>query len=180
MFCDLRGFTQLAEGMEPTHLQHLLNDVFSQLTQIILMRRGTIDKYMGDCVMAFWGAPVSMANHAELAVLAAIDITQAVKIINQEHRTMGVPEVKLGIGINTGVMCVGDMGSFMRRSYTVVGDTVNVASRIEELTKNYAVNLLAGQSTQASSPQFDWIEVDNVQLEGKSDVLTLFTLNQAQ
>lgn len=176
MFCDLRGFTQLAENMPPTQLQHLLNDVFSRLTQVIMARRGTIDKYMGDCVMAFWGAPVSMPNHAELAVLTAIDITQVVAQINAEHRVKGLPEVKLGIGINTGNMCVGDMGSYMRRSYTVVGDAVNIASRIESLTKHYALDLLVGASTKKCTPQFDWVPVDTVRLEGKTVTLTLFTL----
>jgi adenylate cyclase len=176
MFCDLRGFTQLAEKMEPTELQHFLNDVFSRLTQAIVERRGTIDKYMGDCVMAFWGAPVSMSNHAELAVQAALDIAQVIVQINAEYSAKGLPEVKLGIGINTGMMCVGDMGSFMRRSYTVVGDAVNVASRIEGLTKHYALDLLAGVSTKMCTPQFDWVPVDTVRLAGKTETLALFTL----
>jgi adenylate cyclase len=176
MFCDLRGFTQLAENMEPTQLQHLLNNVFSRLTQVIISHRGTIDKYMGDCVMAFWGAPVSMPNHAELAVQTALDIAQVVAQINTEHRVKGLPEVKLGIGINTGMMCVGDMGSFMRRSYTVVGDAVNIASRLESLTKHYAVDLLAGVSTKMRTPQFDWLSVDTVRLAGKTNTLALFTL----
>jgi adenylate cyclase len=176
MFCDLRGFTQLAENMEPTQLQHLLNNVFSRLTQVIISRRGTIDKYMGDCVMAFWGAPVSMSNHAELAVQAALDIAQVVAQINSEHRIKGLPEVKLGIGINTGMMCVGDMGSFMRRSYTVVGDAVNIASRLESLTKHYAVDVLVGVSTKMRASQFDWLSVDTVQLAGKTNTLALYTL----
>ena len=176
MFCDLRGFTQLAENMEPIQLQHLLNEVFSRITQVIVGHRGTIDKYMGDCVMAFWGAPVSMPNHAELAVLAALDITQVLVQINAERRTKGLIEVKLGIGINSGMMCVGDMGSFMRRSYTVVGDAVNIASRIEGLTKHYAVDLLAGNSTKLCTPVFDWLLVDTVRLAGKTESLALFTL----
>ena len=176
MFCDLRGFTQLAENMEPIQLQHLLNEVFSRITQVIVGHRGTIDKYMGDCVMAFWGAPVSMPNHAELAVLAALDITQVLVQINAERRTKSLIEVKLGIGINSGMMCVGDMGSFMRRSYTVVGDAVNIASRIEGLTKHYAVDLLAGNSTKLCTPVFDWLLVDTVRLAGKTESLALFTL----
>ena len=176
MFCDLRGFTQLAENMEPTQLQHLLNEVFSRITQVIVSHRGTIDKYIGDCVMAFWGAPISMSNHAELAVQAALDIGQVVKQINTERRAKGLPEVKLGIGINTGMMCVGDMGSFMRRSYTVVGDAVNIASRIEGLTKLYAVDLLVGNTTKIGTPQFDWLPVDTVRLAGKTEALALFTL----
>ena len=176
MFCDLRGFTQLAENLEPTQLQHMLNDVFGRLTQLIVNRRGTVDKYMGDCVMAFWGAPVSMDNHAELAVLTAIDITQEIKRINQEHRAMGLPVVKLGIGINSGQMCVGDMGSFMRRSYTVVGDAVNVAARLEGLTKKYGFPILVGPLTKSSALCFKWREVDEVQLAGKQDTFKVFTL----
>jgi adenylate cyclase len=175
MFCDLRGFTELAENLEPAQLQHMLNDVFGRLTQLIVDHRGTVDKYMGDCVMAFWGAPVNMSNHAELAILTALDITKTIKLINQEHRAMGLPVVRLGIGINTGQMCVGDMGSFMRRSYTVVGDAVNVASRLESLTKEYDVSILAGPNTKSNAAQFTWREVDEVQLAGKHDIFKVFT-----
>lgn len=175
MFCDLRGFTQLAENLEPAQLQHMLNDVFGRLTQLIVDRRGTVDKYMGDCVMAFWGAPVSMSNHAEQAVLTALEITKTIKLINQEHRAMGLPVVKLGIGINTGQMCVGDMGSFMRRSYTVVGDAVNVASRLEGLTKEYDVPILVGPNTKTKAPLFAWRQFDEVRLAGKHDTFTAFT-----
>jgi adenylate cyclase len=175
MFCDLRGFTQLSENLEPTQLQHMLNDVFGRITQLIMDRRGTVDKYMGDSVMAFWGAPVSMSNHAELAILTALDIVQLVKQINQEHRVAGLPDIKLGIGINTGVMCVGDMGSFMRRSYTVVGDAVNVASRIESLTKQYDVPILVGANTKNSVPQLAWRLIGDVQLAGKLDPFTVYT-----
>jgi adenylate cyclase len=175
MFCDLRGFTKLAENMEPTQLQHMLNDIFGRFTQLIVSRRGTVDKYMGDSVMAFWGAPVGMSNHAELAVLTALDITKAIKQINQKHSVNVLPVVKIGIGINTGMMCVGDMGSFMRRSYTVVGDAVNIASRLESLTKKYEVSILAGPNTKRSTPQFTWLEVDKVQLDGKHDIFTVFT-----
>jgi adenylate cyclase len=153
----------------------MLNDVFGRLTQLIADRRGTVDKYMGDCVMAFWGAPVSMSNHAEQAVLTALEITKTIKLINQEHRAMGLPVVKLGIGINTGQMCVGDMGSFMRRSYTVVGDAVNVASRLESLTKVYGVPILVGPNTKTKAPQFAWRQFDEVLLAGKHDTFTAFT-----
>lgn len=180
MFCDLRGFTLLSENLGPTQLQHMLNDIFGRLTQSIIERRGTVDKYMGDCVMAFWGAPVSMPNHADLAVLTALDIIQAVKRINQEHRAVGLPAIKLGIGINTGIMCVGDMGSFMRRSYTVVGDAVNVASRLETLTKKYDVPILVGPNTKNSATQFTWRQVDDVQLAGKHDIFPVFTPVESQ
>ncbi|MEO7644686.1 MAG: adenylate/guanylate cyclase domain-containing protein [Burkholderiaceae bacterium] len=175
MFCDLRGFTRLAETMEPTTLQEMLNGIFNHFTQLILQHHGTIDKYMGDCVMAFWGAPVSMPNHADLAVLAAMDITHAVLAINQEHRSKGYPEIRLGIGINTGIMCVGDMGSFMRRSFTVVGDAVNLASRLEELTKIYAVEIMVSDNTRHQTTQFVWQEIDKVRVDGKKQVLEIYS-----
>ena len=175
MFCDLRGFTRLAETMEPTTLQEMLNGVFNHFTQVILKHHGTVDKYMGDCVMAFWGAPVTMPNHADLAVRTAMDITQAVFAINQEHRSKGYPEIRLGIGINTGIMCVGDMGSYMRRSFTVVGDAVNLASRLEELTKIYAVEIMASDMTRQQTSQFVWQEIDKVRVDGKKQVLQIYS-----
>jgi adenylate cyclase len=176
MFCDLRGFTQLGQDIPPTQLQHLLNDVFSRLSHIILQQHGTVDKYMGDCIMAFWGAPETLPNHAELAVKSALAIIQEVKRINVEHQAKHLPIVRLGIGINTGVMCVGDMGSSVRRSYTVVGDAVNVASRLESLTKTYKLDLLAGFSTTLSAPMFDWVLIDTVQLAGKTNLLATYTV----
>ena len=130
---------------------------------------------MGDCVMAFWGAPVTMPNHAELAVQAAMDITHAMTQINEEHVRRGFPQIRLGIGVNTGTMCVGDMGSFLRRSFTVVGDAVNLASRLEELTKIYAVEILIGQNTKLQAPQFSWQEIDKVSVHGKRQVLEIYT-----
>ena len=177
MFCDLRGFTQLGQDIPPTKLQHLLNDVFSRLSNIILQRQGTVDKYMGDCIMAFWGAPDSLPNHAELAVLAALDIVAEVKKINTNHEAKFLPLVRLGIGINTGVMCVGDMGSSVRRSYTVVGDAVNTASRFESLTKNYKIDILAGMPTKIAAPMFDWVLMDTVLLAGKANLLAIYTIN---
>jgi len=133
LFCDIRGFTRLAEQLAPAELQALLNAYFSRLSEIISAHRGTVDKYMGDCVMAFWGAPVEATDHAELAVTAAIEMVAAVQALNERRRLAGRPQVQVGIGINTGVMSVGDMGSAVRRSYTVVGDAVNLASRLEGL-----------------------------------------------
>src|SRR4051794_37466849 len=167
MFCDMRGFTKLSERMEPTQLQELLNAVFSRLTDLIRGNRGTIDKYMGDCVMAFWGAPVETPSHAELAVKSAIEMSQAVRAINAEHRARGMPEIGIGIGINTGIMCVGDMGSDIRRSYTVIGDSVNLASRLEGLSKVYGVDMVVSESTRRLAPEFAWLELDRVRVKGK-------------
>ncbi|MDM0106013.1 adenylate/guanylate cyclase domain-containing protein [Variovorax sp. J22R24] len=175
MFCDMRGFTKLAEQMAPVDLQDFLNAVFSRLTEVISAHRGTVDKYMGDCVMAFWGAPVDMPNHAELAVRAAVEMATAVQALNEAHRQSGRPEISIGIGINSGVMSVGDMGSAVRRSYTVVGDAVNLASRIEGLGARYGVEIVAGEATQRQAPTFVWQELDCVRVQGKMGKARIFT-----
>ncbi len=174
MFCDMRGFTKLSEQMEPTKLQELLNSVFSRLTNEIRANRGTIDKYMGDCVMAFWGAPVETANHGYLAVKTAIEMAAAVRKINDEHRAKGLPEIGVGIGLNTGSMCVGDMGSDIRRSYTVIGDSVNLGARLEGLSKTYGVDIVVSDSTRKLAPEFAWQELDRVRVKGKAQAVAIF------
>ena len=175
MFCDIRGFTSLSESMEPTQLQALLNGVFSQLTAVIRANRGTVDKYIGDCVMAFWGAPVHDADHARLAVKAALEMLQAVDQINARHRASGLATIGIGIGINTGLMCVGDMGSDVRRSYTVIGDAVNLASRIEGLCKTYGVNIVVSDNTRAQTSGFEWQELDKVCVKGRQQAIGIFS-----
>ncbi|MBT9507466.1 adenylate/guanylate cyclase domain-containing protein [Rhodoferax sp.] len=174
LFCDMRGFTNMSERMEPIQLQQLLNSVFSQLTSVIRDNRGTIDKYMGDCVMAFWGAPVETPQHAQLAVKAAIEMSDALRSINQAHLATGLPEIGLGIGLNSGSMCVGDMGSDIRRSYTVIGDAVNLGSRLEGLSKVYGVDTVASESTRALAPGFAWQELDKVRVKGKAQAVAIF------
>ncbi len=174
MFCDMRGFTKMSEQMEPTQLQELLNGVFSRLTDLIRSHRGTIDKYMGDCVMAFWGAPVDTPNHAQLAVATAIEMAGAVHQINADHRAKGIPEIGIGIGLNTGTMCVGDMGSDIRRSYTVIGDAVNLGSRLEGLSKAYGVEIVVSESTRRLAPDFAWQELDRVRVKGKDQAVAIF------
>jgi adenylate cyclase len=174
MFCDMRGFTKLSEGMEPTQLQELLNAVFTRLTDLIRANRGTIDKYMGDCVMAFWGAPVETRQHAHLAVKTAIEMAEAVRTLNLEHRAKGLPEIGIGIGLNTGPMCVGDMGSDVRRSYTVIGDAVNLGSRLEGLSKTYGVEIVVSEATRRLAPEFAWQELDRVRVKGKAQAVSIF------
>ncbi len=177
MFSDMRGFTQLSETMAAAELQALLNRVFSRLTQAIRQQRGTIDKYMGDCVMAFWGAPVPAADHARQAVLAALAMRRAVTEINAEHRRQGLPDIGMGVGLNTGTMCVGDMGSDLRRSYTVIGDAVNLGSRLEGLGKHYGVDVVVSESTRAQAGDgFLWQELDTVLVKGKDAAVTIFTV----
>ncbi|MGM9424806.1 CHASE2 domain-containing protein [Hydrogenophaga sp. MI9] len=175
MFCDMRGFTASAEAMSPTQLQELLNMVFSRLTHVIRSHRGTIDKYMGDCVMAFWGAPVDTAEHATLAVRAALEMSQEIERINAERRQAGLPDIAVGIGLNTGEMCVGDMGSDVRRSYTVVGDAVNLGSRLEGLSRHYGVTIVASESTRREAPGFVWQELDLVRVKGKLQAVAIHT-----
>ena len=174
MFCDMRGFTHMSETMEPTQLQALLNSVFSRLTDHIRSNRGTIDKYMGDCVMAFWGAPVDTPDHASLAVKTALDMVNAIRVLNEEHRVKGLPEIGIGIGLNTGTMCVGDMGSDIRRSYTVVGDSVNLGSRLEGLSKTYGVDIVVSESTRKQAHDFAWQELDKVRVKGKDQAVAIF------
>lgn len=179
LFCDMRGFTALSEGMDPVRLQQLLNRVFTRLTEAIGQHRGTIDKYMGDCVMAFWGAPVPMPDHAARAAAAALDMVQAIEGINAEHQAQHLPAIGVGIGLHTGPMCVGDMGSEIRRSYTVIGDAVNLGSRLEGLCKVYGTSLVASQHTARQAPAIDWMELDRVQVKGKAEAVTILTAASA-
>ncbi len=174
MFSDIRGFTSISERMEPLALQQLLNDLFSQLTGVIRRHRGTIDKYMGDCVMAFWGAPVATPEHAQLAVQAALEMSLALRAINQSHREQGIPEIGIGIGLNTGSVCVGDMGSDIRRAYTVIGDAVNLASRLEGLSKVYGVDTVICETTRELTTGLTWQELDRVRVKGKAEAVTIF------
>ena len=174
MFCDMRGFTSLSENLQPLELQAMLNGVFSQLTSVIRRNMGTIDKYMGDCVMAFWGAPVETTQHAQLAVKTALEMTVALRRINEGHLAKGMAEISLGVGLNTGSMCVGDMGSDIRRSYTVIGDAVNLGSRLEGLSKVYGVDTVVSESTRALAPDFVWQELDRVRVKGKAQAVAIF------
>ncbi len=177
MFSDMRGFTNLSETMAPADLQHFLNRLFTRLSMIIRHERGTIDKFMGDCVMAFWGAPVQEPQHARLAVLAALQMRQAVLDINAENRQQQLPDIGMGVGLNTGMMCVGDMGSELRRSYTVIGDAVNLGSRLEGLSKYYGVDVVASASTrEQAGDDFVWQELDKVKVKGREEAVTIYTM----
>ena len=176
MFCDMRNFTQVSEAQSPEDLRALVNRFFSSMTAAIRDQRGTLDKYIGDAIMAFWGAPVADAGHAEHAVRAALAMAERMELLNQELHARALPRIGLGIGINTGLVCVGDMGSDIRRSYTVMGDAVNLASRIEALTRVYGVDLLVGQATRdAAGGDRVWLEIDRVKVKGKLQAVTLFT-----
>lgn len=175
LFCDMRGFTRMSETLGPVELQAFLNRIFSRLSEIISRHGGTVDKYMGDSVMAFWGAPVDSLLHATLAVRAAVEMAKAVEDMSAENRAVGLPEVSVGIGLNTGLMSVGDMGSAVRRSYTVIGDAVNLASRLESLSGTYGVAVVASESTVRAVPTYVWQELDLVRVKGRQQAVTIFS-----
>ena len=184
MFCDMRNFTRVSELLPPEDVRGLVNSFFSTMTAAIREQRGTLDKYIGDAIMAFWGAPLDDPAHAANAARAALAMTQRLAALNADLRGRGLPEIGLGIGLNTGTVCVGDMGSNMRRSYTVMGDAVNLASRIEGLTRHYGVDVLVGEATRnaaaepaplAAGEVWRWVEVDRVRVKGKRKPVTLFT-----
>lgn len=175
LFADIRNFTSLSEHMEPQQLKDLLNKFFTPMTKLIFDYRGTVDKYVGDMIMAFWGAPLKDDKHALNAVLCAMTMLQETVILRQKFSQLGLPEVRIGIGINTGVMNVGDMGSEYRRSYTVLGDAVNIASRLEEITKYYGASLVIGENTKALvEHQILCRRIDKVRLKGKHEPLTIY------
>ena len=178
MFCDLNSFTSLAENLPPAELQALLHAVLERLSRVIARHQGTIDKYMGDCVMAFWGAPVANAQHARQAVEAALDIRAALQAFNVERAAAGHGALAVGIGLSTGPVAVGNMGTALRRAYTVIGDAVNLASRLEGLAAGYGVDVVASQVTmeQAGEHAFAWQELDRVRVRGRQQAEQIYTV----
>lgn len=174
LFSDIRGFTTIAEQLAPQQLKHWLNRVFNVLTAQIHAHDGTIDKYVGDMVMAFWGAPLADAAHGQKAVQAALAMQAALDMLNRQFASEALPLVQIGIGINSGEMNVGDMGSDFRRSYTVIGDAVNLASRLEALTTFYGVPLLVGESTKSLACELQYALVDKVQVKGKQQAVRIY------
>ena len=174
LFSDVRGFTTISEGLDPKELTHLMNEYLGGQTEVIRRHRGTLDKYIGDAIMAFWGAPVDDPEHARHAVLAALELQQAVRRLDEPFKARGWPELHVGIGINTGVVTVGDMGSPVRQAYTVMGDAVNLASRLESLTKVYGVGLMVGEATRAVLKDFVFRELDKVRVKGKDEPVAIF------
>lgn len=174
LFADIRNFTTISEPMSASELKDLLNEFFTPMTEIIFKYRGTIDKYVGDMIMAFWGAPLKDKKHAQRALLAALEMQTAVTNLQTIFKQRNWPSIHIGIGLNTGIMTVGDMGSKFRRNYTVLGDTVNLASRIEGLTKYYGVKIITTEMTKKNQTLFVFREIDRVRVKGKNSAVTLF------
>ena len=175
MFADIIGFTSLSENLSAAELKTILNRFFTPMTKLIFSQQGTIDKYMGDMIMAFWGAPLSDKQHALHAVNAAMAMKKHVSILQKEFQNEGLVSIDIGIGINSGDMNVGDMGSEYRRAYTVLGDAVNLGSRIEGLTRYYGVGILIGEDT-AKYVKDDYLlrEAGRVRVKGKRKPVTVY------
>ena len=174
LFSDIRGFTNFSEKLPPTELAEVLNAYLSTMTRLIQQQRGTIDKYIGDAIMAFWNAPLDLADHATRAVQTALDMQAALSPLNQEFAARGWPEVKIGVGVNTGRMSVGNMGSEFRMSYTVMGDAVNLGSRLEGITKQYGVGILVTQPTVDADPVHAFMKIDRVRVKGKETPVAIY------
>ena len=174
LFSDVRGFTTISEGLAPEQLTELMNAFLTPMTHVIHQQRGTIDKYMGDAIMAFWGAPVEDPLHAKHALDAAMGMIEALNQLQQDFITRGWPPINIGVGLNTGLMTVGNMGSQFRMAYTVMGDAVNLGSRLESLTKNYSVQIIVSEFTQAQVPEFAYRELDVVRVKGKAQPVKIF------
>ncbi len=175
MFVDVRGFTTISEGLTPKALREYINLYLTAMSEDIrASHQGTLDKYIGDAVMAFWGAPVSFPDHASRAVATALLMQDSAARLNRDFLARGWPELRIGIGLNTGPMHVGDMGSKIRRAYTVMGDAVNLGARLEGITKVYGVGIAVGVATRMAAPEFAWRELDLVRVKGKNEPVAIF------
>lgn len=174
LFSDVRGFTTISESLNAKDLSSYINDYLTAMSLVIRGNRGTLDKYIGDAIMAFWGAPVADADHARHGVLTALQMQHRAVTLNQEFRAKGWPEFHIGIGVNSGLMRVGDMGSKLRKAYTVMGDPVNLGSRLEGITKQYGVGILVGEETRRTVKDMVFREVDRVRVKGKDEAVAIY------
>jgi adenylate cyclase len=172
LFSDIRGFTSMSEKMNPTELTALLNGFLTPMTDILLDSEGTIDKYMGDAIMCFWNAPLDIAGHERKACLAALRMVHSLEALNEGRDK----PLKVGIGLNTAPCCVGNLGSAQRFSYSAIGDGVNLASRVEGLTKAYGVSVLVTEPTRQAAGGLAFLEVDLVRVVGRADAVPIHTL----
>ena len=182
LFCDVRGFTSISELYDPQGLTRLINRFLTPMSQIILDGRGTIDKYMGDCIMAFWNAPLDVPDHAGAACRASLEMYRRLNILNdelkEESEKMGreFRPLHVGVGLNTGLVCVGNMGSEQRFDYSVLGDDVNLASRLEGQSKTYGVDVVISEATRSAAEGFATIEIDLIRVKGKSQPVRIHAL----
>jgi class 3 adenylate cyclase len=177
MFADVAGFTSLSEGRPPQEIVSLMNECFTELTRVIQTRGGTVDKFIGDAVMAFWNAPVEQADHAARACAAGRELLEAVETLNVVWRERGLPTIAMRVGIATGPAVVGNIGSSTKFNYTVMGDTVNLASRLEGAAKVYDTSsLIAGSTVEAAADGSGFRELDRLQVKGRVTSVPVFEL----
>jgi adenylate cyclase len=177
LFSDVRGFTTISEKLSPEDLVGLLNQYLTAMTDTIMSQGGVIDKYIGDAIMAFWGAPIDEIKHAELACLVSLEMIKKLKEKQPEWQRQYGVEVNIGVGLNTGEVVIGNMGSDKRFDYTVMGDSVNLASRLESLTKQYGIKILVSQFTkEKAGGKFVYRFLDKVAVKGKKDAVDIFEL----
>ena len=184
LFMDIVGFTPISEHYknkdDPEGLVEVINDYLNRMSKIVLKNGGTIDKYMGDCIMAFWNAPLECSNHAEMAVKTSIECAVETDKIKAEFKTKGLPDINIGSGVNTGICIVGNMGSEMRLDYSVIGDAVNLAARLEATTRNYkdengkVTPVLYSSFTKEKLTNIKSIEVDKIKVKGKKELITIY------
>jgi adenylate cyclase len=175
LFADLRDFTALSDNLETSALVRLLNRFHAQMVDCVFARGGTLDKYLGDGLMAYFGAPVAQEDHAERGVLCALDMQEALGRLNTELSDEGLPTLRMGIGVHTGRVIVGDIGSPRRQEYTAIGDAVNIASRIEQLTKVHGVPVLVSDETRRCvSADVSFTAAEPMRIKGKAEAVATF------
>jgi len=184
LFMDIVGFTPISEYYknkdDPEGLVAVINDYLNRMSQIVLRNGGTIDKYMGDCIMAFWNAPLDCPNHAEMAVKTGIECAEETEKLKKEFREKGLPDINIGSGVNTGTCIVGNMGSENRLDYSVIGDAVNLAARLEAATRNYrdengkVTPLIYSSYTKEQLKNIKSIELDKIKVKGKDELVTIY------
>lgn len=174
LFCDMKGFSGIAEQLTPSQVTGLLNRYFDVVSRVVVRHRGTIDKYIGDAVMAFWGAPVSTQDHASQAVLAARDIQREMQALARDFQLAQLPPIRVGIGISTGESFLGHLGSSHRKTYTVIGDSVNVAQRLERATREFAVDIIVSESTAEHAQNTAFRELGTIRPKGRERALRIY------
>ena len=183
LFCDIRGFTPISEKYKgnPEGLTKLINRFLTRMTDVIIANGGTIDKFMGDCIMAFWNAPIEDPDHEQHAVQAAIDMQEELSKLNVQLAAEELPTIAIGIGINTGEALVGNMGSDQRFDYSVIGDAVNVAARLESSSKTLGKTVVVGDRTyKAAKYDYNFDYIDSITVKGKSEPVKVYTINNTK